>query len=108
MEIIGKRESIRATERVITVEQSILFFYRLLGVDQLPCDTQLEVFFAMRAHAEKGTWGTHAVVNGLVLDTNKSVERATVEYRWPPLLFIFSTSLALWIVIFLVIGLING
>lgn len=96
---------------MITVEQSILLFYPLFGVDQLPCDTQLEVFFAMTAQAQNGTWSTHAVGNGLVLDTTKSVERATVAYRWPPLasqLLIGSTSLALWTLIFLVVGLITG
>lgn len=111
MEIIGKIEAIRVTGSVITVEQSILFSYRLLGVDQLPCDTQLEGSLAMNVHAEKGTWGTHAVGNGLVLDATKSVERATVVYRLPlqvSLLLIFSTSLALWTVIFLVMGLITG
>jgi len=44
--------------------------------------------------------------SGLALDATDSVERATREERWSPTvakLFIFSASLTLWAVIFLVV-----
>jgi hypothetical protein len=76
-----------------------------------PLSTLRGVFSRYEGESGEGHVRTHARGNGLGLDASKSVERATVDYRWSRIvayLFVVSASVALWTAIFLVVGLITG
>lgn len=76
-----------------------------------PVSTLRGVFSRYESEGGEGHVDAHARGNSLGLDAGKSVERATVDYRWSRIaayLFIVLASVALWTAIFLVVGLITG